>query len=344
LICTEHSTLWKTLNFNFSMDIDINRYICDVISNYGDQIHEINVYDQFDLITDLTILNISKQCPNLTHLNIGGAYSGCTLKFNNLVTSSSLIALSENCVKLKLLNVKLFYQIDESVSEIVKKCTALEHLNIMQTNGLVDHIFDALAYRENRLTFLNVLISYAGDIEIFASLPRLQQLFVSDITGRTIQSMTRHCRYITHLYFGASNIEDNEVCLLAKCYRDLRMFGIRQNSLLTDSSIGELSHCKQLTYLHVTNCENIGDISILQVAKNCSKLRYLALNETNITDTSISTVSRACKLLKYFTVSGCDNISSEVSDEVNQRYKNNDIIEQIFTAVFNGEEPPWELL
>jgi len=92
-------------------------------------------------------------------------------------------------------------------------------------------------------------------------------------------------------------------------------------SNITDLSVSEVARrCSKLHTLTLTGCGNITDLSVSEVARRCSKLHTLDLQGCwKISDLSVSKVARRCSKLHTLNLQGCWKITDLSVSEVARR-------------------------
>ena len=70
------------------------------------------------------------------------------------------------------------------------------------------------------------------------------------------------------------------------------------------------AYCFVLRELSISDCDQISDVSLLELARLGPKLRYLSAAKCHrITDRGVSAVAKHCYKLRYLNVRGCEAVS-----------------------------------
>jgi len=84
----------------------------------------------FSNITDIGVIEIAKNCPNLKFIDLFG---------NSKITDDSIIEISKNCPLLQRLGLdECRYITDKSIIEISKKCPFLKEINLSHNQYICD--------------------------------------------------------------------------------------------------------------------------------------------------------------------------------------------------------------
>ena len=95
--------------------------------------------------------------------------------------------------------------------------------------------------------------------------------------------------------------------------------GCHKTDIVIDTWFGSLENkFPNLLSLNLTDCSNITDLSVSEVARRCSKLHTLNLSSygSYITDLSVSEVARRCSKLHTLDLEGCWKITDASVSEV----------------------------
>jgi hypothetical protein len=125
----------KSLTFNFK-HYNIEKKILSEILNSKKLKNLIELsfihfkYVNLSVINDFSLVAISENCLNLKMLNLEGCFR---------ITDNDLMELSKNCSKLEKLNLKNFIHInDRSITAISNNCSNLKSLNLSFCPGITD--------------------------------------------------------------------------------------------------------------------------------------------------------------------------------------------------------------
>jgi hypothetical protein len=160
---------------------------------------------------------------------------------------------------------------------------SLESLDISGASGLTDDDLKPLSGHA-RLRVLNLSEIPLTDAiaDVIVSLPKLEELSLvgTKITGATIQRLADENPNIKSLSIGSDQITDDVIPLIAM-FSNLEFLQIKQ-SAITGESLAALSHLPKLKMVRLTNCANVTNDGILQLA-NVPALYHLDVSGTQFT-------------------------------------------------------------
>ncbi|KAK5664027.1 hypothetical protein OQA88_241 [Cercophora sp. LCS_1] len=238
-------------------------------------------------LTGLTAVNnatckiIANSCPQLEMFNVSWCKS---------MDARGLKWVIEGCPKLKDLRAGEIKGFDNrDLAETIFKTNNLERLVLAGCDELDDNAlkimiqgtnpsFDVLTGRAivplrklrhldlsrcNRLTTQGVkILGY-----MVPDLEGLQLSFIRDLTDDAIEPIIESTPKLTHL-----EVED---------LPDLT------NSLLSET-LAKAPCVPNLEHLSISSCENLGDVGMLPVFRNCSNLRSVFMDNTRVSDLSLA--------------------------------------------------------
>ena len=178
---------------------------------------------------DSAIVTLSQGCRQLTHVNL----SHC-----GQLTDVSILALSERCPNLSILDISSYQSInntsftDTSIIPLCQRCPLLSQLNLSGCCG---------------------------------------------ITNVAIVSLSQHCSNITYLDLSMSrSLTDLSIIALSRSCVNLTNLNISGCNMITNDSIMALSHgCKKLIYLNLGHLKYLTIASIGAILQNCPNLHKL---------------------------------------------------------------------
>jgi len=347
-------SLWKILNFRTIKTQNINTAITQLISIHGSKALSLSlsIY-QAEKLTNETLTQILKDCPNLTRLDIGGFWG----YFNNLINDSTLNSIPDRLPNLTALNISRIICINgDIVSKIVEKCTKLQHINLSESN-LVLGDWENIAFMSigkylpnlryyNAFNAISTSHRKSTSLSIATHCKYLEQFYADNVLPVVIQALITNCPNITRLYIPGSKITDLEMTSIANTYPNLELFCVSSNGVITDSSIITLAlKCPKLEYLRISWCIKITSKSILELVKNCKNLRYLSLENLHaINDTNMEEIIMYCDRLLFLEVSTCKNCTQITKDIVAKRFLDNrySYTERLLSEYFNGDKVHWD--
>ncbi|XP_017476979.1 PREDICTED: uncharacterized protein LOC108366981 isoform X3 [Rhagoletis zephyria] len=217
---------------------------------------------------DADVLRLTKLCPYITRLVLGGGITGKYISNLFLLTDLDLSCceyldteyLAEICNTLKLRKLALLYYgynrvLDDGLSAITD-CHTLEELKIDDHHLLL--FIDELL----RMPSMRKIVCYTRDYDVFLMGKLAQALGVrihTLIFNCVLWSNDRHIEYIgfmTHLQrliLQDDDIEDEQLEVLAQRLKQLREFHFSSSRLESDNGILEIAkHCTKLEVLNLT--------------------------------------------------------------------------------------------
>nr|XP_057932096.1 F-box and leucine-rich repeat protein 13 isoform X1 [Doryrhamphus excisus] len=103
--------------------------------------------------------------------------------------------------------------------------------------------------------------------------------------------------------------------IMSEVMQNFRPFVIHLNlrgcNSLEWSSLRNISECRNLQELNVSECFNITDDMIQSIVEGCNYLLYLNISSTLVTDLSLKELSRNCINLQYLSVAYCHKLTDE---------------------------------
>ncbi|MCO5601622.1 hypothetical protein L7F22_055745 [Adiantum nelumboides] len=126
------------------------------------------------------------------------------------------------------------------------------------------------------------------------------------------------CRQILHSF---SNLHTFELLKSSRItdltFRDFSAVPVKLVSvtlascnLLSNSSIRQLSHCKDLESLNLKGCKSIGDKGLEAIA-SLKRLKKLILNGVDISDMGLVTLGKGTTPLAFLSLRGCQRVSDD---------------------------------
>lgn len=238
----------------------------------------------------------------LVHINVQGL---------SVVTNSTMKIIGQQCPLLQHLNVSWCYNVcTRGLRKVVEGCPDLNDLRAGEIRGMGDVGFMLELFKRNKLERLILMGCDSLTDDSLAALMEGQDVERDYLTGQAIVPSRRlkhldlsRCRQIGDQ--GLLSLVNNVPCLsglqLSKCHAltdtslvpllrtlpDLTHLDLEELDLLTNSSLTELSKspcAPKLQHLSISYCENLGDVGMLPVIKECRCLSNLELDNTRISD------------------------------------------------------------
>ncbi len=274
-------------------------------------------------ITDLAMYAVAENCPLLQTL---------TINYCKEVTELSLLTVCDRCPQLSTVWFNNSGIKSGSVFEyMARNCEALYFNNLPGIPGMITKY----AHNIMRISNCVMLFTHGYDISVnsfkvmahFA--PRLQVLSIAgvyNITDAIVAGMMEKCPFIHTLELAqrGSVALGNLTKTLQKCHNIVKLT-ITKLTSLNDESLIQYLNAKpnQLKYLDMSECLNITDKSLKQLANACPDLTSLVCNENPaVTDDGITAVVKGCTQLARLDVSNCPKLTNKVLIAI-MRYGNN---------------------
>jgi hypothetical protein len=202
-------------------------------------------------ITNIGIIEITKVLKNLNSFHFGKY-------FNDNITDESLIAISKNCLNLKVLN--LWYS-SPNITNICYNALSTTILKNLLLKNLTELYF---GYCCRSLKDSNI-------IEISKYFLNLQAFSIynnKNITDESIIAITRNCKNLTELcILCCKNITNIGFESIVNCLK-LKYLTIKRNKNITESCLIKIiKNSFILKELKIYNCENISDEYFIEYLK-----------------------------------------------------------------------------
>jgi Leucine Rich repeat len=129
--------------------------------------------------------------------------------------------------------------------------------------------------------------------------------YIHDITF-----IAKHCRELVVLEAEGINVGNWGIGSIAKNVHDLEVLKLK-GACMQDTGAAELaSGNHKLTYIDLSDCTDITDITLLALANSCPNLNYVGLGHCHhITDAGITALVEKCPLLQTIDIQYCCNIT-----------------------------------
>lgn len=246
--------------------------------------------------------------PRLEYINVSGLSS---------VTNSAMKIIAQSCPQLETLNISWCSNVNtQGILRVVEACERLKDLRASEIRGFDDEDFALALFERNTLERLIVSRTDLNDRCLKALMHGVDPS-IDVLTDRPIVPPRRfrhldlhHCPDISDdgLKSLAFNVPDLEGLQLSQCSEltDDSVTGVIQTTPrlshleledlehLTNTVLTELAKtpCAQhLEHLNISYCEALGDTGMLQVMKNCPKLRSVEMDNTRVSDLTLMEAS-----------------------------------------------------
>ncbi|CAD0090329.1 unnamed protein product [Aureobasidium vineae] len=230
-------------------------------------------------------------------------------------TNSAMKVIAENCPKLERLNVSWCNNVDtRGLRKVVEACPNLRDLRAGEVHGWDDVDFMQILFERNSLERLVLMNCDSLNDESLTVLMEGQDSEMDYLTGRRIAparklkhlDLTR-CRGISFrgLEKCVDRLPEMEGLQLNKCHGitdDVLTSMLNGMPKLTHLDLEELTElsntvlqslatapcAKGLRHITISYCENLGDVGMLPILKNCTNLESLDMDNTRVSDLSLA--------------------------------------------------------
>lgn len=254
--------------------------------------------------------------PRLEYINLSTLSS---------VTNSAMKVIAQSCPQLETLNVSWCNNVDTvGLKKIVQSCSRLRDLRASEIRGFDDEDFALQLFERNTLERLIMSRTDLTDESLKILMQGVNPLF-DLLSDRPIVPPRR----LKHLDFHqCADITDAGAKSLVHNVPDLEGFQVSQCSQLSDDAIIDivrttprLSHLEvedlqnltnnilielakspcasHLEHLNISYCENLGDIGMLQIMKNCPNIRSVEMDNTRVSDLTLMEASSRARKRGY---------------------------------------------
>jgi len=189
---------------------------------------------------------------------------------------------------------------DHGISEISRRCSSLESINLTGCTKLTDA----------GVTALTVDVQTGATRGQF--LKELDLTFCIKVTDAGIANLMKRCqRNLQTLHLsGCIEISDECIQMLSKECGGLQNVSFGHMRLLTDAGLKALADNLWLEEINVSHCLGITDKGMVYVANESPGLRILSLAYCRkLTDVTVHALADNCKLLRRIDLSNCDALS-----------------------------------
>ncbi|NXJ96602.1 DRC6 protein, partial [Corythaixoides concolor] len=262
-------------------------------------------------LNDESMRLISEGCRALLYLNLSytditnGTLRVLSSSFSNLqylslahcrkFTDKGLLYLGsrKGCHKLVYLDLSGCIQISvDGFRNIASGCSGIQDLLINEMPTLTDRCIQVLVEKCRQITSV-----------VFLDSPHL-----SDSTFKALAE----CKLVKVSVEGNNQITDLSFKLMSKCCPYLRHIHMVDCQKITDAGLEMISPLKHILVLNVADCIRIGDEGVRTFVQGSSGAKLRELNLTNciqITDASVTEIAQRCPELAYLSLHHCENVT-----------------------------------
>eukprot|EP00672_Neobodo_designis_P009182 CAMPEP_0174878772 /NCGR_PEP_ID=MMETSP1114-20130205/82927_1 /TAXON_ID=312471 /ORGANISM="Neobodo designis, Strain CCAP 1951/1" /LENGTH=393 /DNA_ID=CAMNT_0016114161 /DNA_START=41 /DNA_END=1219 /DNA_ORIENTATION=+ len=203
-----------------------------------------------DTVSDYTLLEIARGCPQLEHLDVSHTYG--------TVTNRGVTAIAQHCQQLRYLDVRFTGSdvTDAAVAAVARHCPLLEHLRVAFTSGSVT---DAS---------LTVVAAFCPNLRFLDA----SNTSISDVA---IEAIARQCPELAHLEVPHSTgrVTNASICCVADCCPALQFLDIANTRVTADAVRAVAQRCTKLRHLDMSmTCDGSADVALAALAAHATQL------------------------------------------------------------------------
>ncbi|KAI9769902.1 MAG: hypothetical protein M1835_006624 [Candelina submexicana] len=238
----------------------------------------------------------------LVHINVSGLPA---------VTNSAMKIIAQSCPSVEYLNVSWCSNLDtRGIRKVLEACPKLKDLRAGEIVGFDNEEFMLALFEKNTLETLilnhcssltdealKILVEgVEPEIDVLTERPmvpprKLKHLDLTRCQGLTdkgVKSLAGNVPHIEGLQLSKCNLltDDALTDLIASVPR-LTHLDLEELDELSNTTLQNLAKapCKnRLEHLCISYCEELGDSGMLQVLKNCPRLKNLEMDNTRVSD------------------------------------------------------------
>lgn len=246
------------------------------------------------------------------------------------LNNSAMKIIAQGCTQLEHLNVSWCQHIDTTgLKRVVQACPKLRDLRAEEVKGFNDQSF--LVELFNRNTLERLIVPYCTDFDDDA-LQTLVQGIDPDIdpltnravvpprkfrhlnfsrckslTDKSLQSLAYNVPHLNGLQLSlCHNLTDDALSGILESTPQLTHLDLEELDELSNTTLQNLAKAPcapNLEHLSISSCENLGDVGMLQVIKDCPRLKNVDMDNTRISDL-VLTEAAACVRQRNRTAMG----------------------------------------
>lgn len=263
----------RTLNVNHCTKLTATGVLAYVIENTAKNVHLEQLHLMKVEVVDDILVTLSEQCINLTLLD---------MRLCKPVTDTGLSAVVRQCCKLDTLLLQSNEHItDTTVETLAQNCTALHTLTLHNCIQLTNASVQYIAQCANLRTLDIGGRSAITDITLPPSVTDLNVSFLPSLTDTHIIAMTQAAPLLVKLNIsGLNSVSDHSMAAIAIHCTCLRELCMNELIYITDRGVSALVQALggTLQVLSVADCVRITDEAVVTMAQCCGKgLRSLRL-------------------------------------------------------------------
>jgi hypothetical protein len=268
---------------NFPTDLNLNEISKNCYAN-------LKILDLWNCssVTDDGLIPLLMHCKQLEDIDLTG----------NKITDESLLAISNNCLNIKILTLSHNYLIaDKGVIAIAEKLTKLEYINLAGVKNITDLSLIEISKNCKKLKTFKLGNSKA---------------FKGNITYVEMQAIAENLSNLVNIDLsGSPQLTNSSLIEISKKCQNLKMINLFDCRKIADKSIIEIVHnCLKLENINIGDMHRITDLSLIEISKYCSNLQTLNLHSSQrITDYGLISIAKKCLKLKNIQLENCYNIT-----------------------------------
>ncbi|KAJ5232251.1 hypothetical protein N7468_005207 [Penicillium chermesinum] len=246
--------------------------------------------------------------PRLEYVNLSGLGS---------VTNKSLKTIAKSCHQLQVLNISWCANVDsKGLIRIIQSCTKLRDLRASEVQAFEDPELALELFERNTLERLVIsrtnltedclkILMHGVDPEfdVLTDRPivpprRLRHLDIHHcvlMTDKGLESLAHNVPDLEGLQVSqCPELSDDSIIEVVRTTPLLSHLELEDLENITNAALVELANspcANSLEHLNISYCEALSDTGMLQVMKNCPKLRSVEMDNTRVSDLTLMEAS-----------------------------------------------------
>lgn len=264
-------------------------------------------------LTDEGIAHVTRGCPDLTALDVGGCLQ---------LTDETLTRLAADCKGLQVLKIsKCIKMTDAGLLQVVRACRLAElHMSVCP---LTDGPILELAQQGQlvNLACRNTIHVSDTTLRALSLCHNLESLNVSGcirISDDGLISLAPACGKLERAMLDDCElVSDKGVETLVRVARDLKHLGLRRCRFVSDAIANVLAtHTVHLQTLLLTGCNQLTNDGLDTIVIGLQELCVLDLSRCSVTDEGLTSVSRHCHHLTTLHIEWCYAVTDAGIDKL----------------------------
>ncbi|KAL5547834.1 hypothetical protein UlMin_003065 [Ulmus minor] len=237
------------------------------------------------------------------------------------VTNVGLSSIARGCSSLKVLSLWNVPSVgDEGLFEIAKGCPSLEKLDLCQCPSISNKGLIAIAENCPNLTSLSIescpKIGNDGLQAIGRFCSKLQSIIIRDcplVGDHGVSSLLSSALVLTKVKLQDLNITDFSIAVIGhygKAITNLTLSGLQNASERGFWVMGNAQGLEKLTFLTITCCRGMTDVSLEALGRGCTNLKQMCLRKCCfVSDNGLVAFAKAAASLEGLQLEECNRVT-----------------------------------